>query len=459
MTHCPDDDTLQRFIADVLPPVDADSIGTHLDGCERCRLRLDVLACVTTVGVVLARAEHEPRVESPSLVWTMEQLQREATSLIDTPSRLHTNGVLPGHGPLLQPGTSEAFIGRLGNLDIRRVIGRGGMGVVYEALDPVLNRTVAVKVLSPHLLGDDEAKERFLREARAAAALTHEHIVAIHAIDSHEGTPFLVLQHVDGESLADVLDRETKLPVEEAARIGAQVARGLTAAHSQGMVHRDIKPANLLLERDSRLVRITDFGLVKSVGGESITGVGTIAGTPAYMSPEQTHGAEIDARSDLFSLGVVLYQTTTGRLPFSGDSPFVILSRIREETPKPLREHDPTLPIWFCSIVDRLLDKDPSRRIQSATDLAELLERHAAPPTAARRTNWYVAAALALVAAVVALVAWPRDRGMPSPPARATPPARPEVAIVARAPRLETIKDASGPIPQPLGATRLSLGD
>ncbi len=441
MTHCPDDDALQRFIAEALPPAEVEAIGTHLDTCERCRLRLDVLAGVTTVGAVLARAEFEPRAESPSLLLKMEQLAREATSLIDTPSGLHTTGAEPGHLPLLQPSASDGFIGRLGNLDIRRVIGRGGMGVVYEALDPVLYRTVAVKVLSPHLLGDDEAKERFLREARAAAALTHEHVVAIHAIDSHDGVPFLVLQHVDGESLADVLDRETKLPVEEAARIGAQVARGLAAAHAQGLVHRDIKPANLLLERDSRLVRITDFGLVKSAGA-SITGMGMLAGTPAYMSPEQTHGDEIDARSDLFSLGVVLYEMATGRPPFTGDSPFVILSCIRTDQPKPLTDHDPTLPAWFCSVVDRLLEKDRTQRVQSAAEVAELLERQA-PAAPRRKLRPYAVAgfAFAVVAAIIAMVLLTRGpEPSPGPAPVFTRPS--EITIAGRGDQFPTLAAA-----------------
>lgn len=229
--------------------------------------------------------------------------------------------------------------------------------------------------------------------------------------------PYLVLHYVQGESLADRLARDTRLPVDEAARIGAQVARGLEAAHAQGLVHRDIKPANLLIERITGLVRIADFGLAKLIGGESITGVGQLAGTPAYMSPEQAAGDDVDARSDLFSLGVVLYQMATGSLPFAGESPFVILSRIRTDQSKPLTDHDPTLPAWFCSVVDRLLAKDRSRRRQSAAEVAELLERQA-PVAPRRKLRPYAVAgfALAVVGAIVATVLLMRGPERPPGP-------------------------------------------
>lgn len=403
MTRCPDDAILQAFIAGVQPPAEGGAVEVHVEGCERCQRRLDVLADVTSVGAVLVQAVSCPRVESSSLMVVMERLQLEATSLLDTPTDGPADRTITTLLSGLAPTSREGFLGKLGEIEIRRVIGRGGMGVVFEGLDPTLNRTVAVKVLSPHLLADNDAKERFLREAQAVAALTHENVVAIHAIDhTTDGIPYLVLQHVAGESLADRLGREKKLPSDEVARIGAKIARGLVAAHACGLIHRDIKPANVLLEAGTGRVLIADFGLAKLVGGETITGVGTVAGTPAFMSPEQAAGEEVDGQSDLFSLGSLLYTAASGRLPFTGDSPFVVLNRIRSGSPKSLAELDPTLPAWLCSVVHKLMEKDPHDRIQTANEAAGLLEGHRAlVPKHSYRSVWAIVGAIVAVVALV----------------------------------------------------------
>ena len=441
MTGCPDDAVLQAFLAGVQPPGEAAGVEAHVGGCGRCQRRLDRLADVTSLGAVLVQAAARPRAETSSLMLAMERLQLEATSLLDTPTGGRADRTVTALLDGLAPTSREGFLGRLGGIDVRRVIGRGGMGVVFEGLDPALNRPVAVKVLSPHLLADDAATERFLREARAVAALTHENVVAIHAIDrTAGGMPYLVLQLVAGESLADRLGREQKLPADEVARVGAEVARGLAAAHAVGLVHRDIKPANVLLERDTGRVLLTDFGLAKVAGGESITGVGTLAGTPAFMSPEQAAGGEVDARSDLFSLGSLLYAAAAGRLPFSGDSPFVVLDRIRTAAPKPLAALDPALPAWLCSVVHRLLEKDPARRIQTAGEVADLLERQAAPPNRSRR-RWVVVgltAAVALAAAgMVFVILRPPSPAALMPALRET-----EISIAGRAERWAKLADA-----------------
>jgi hypothetical protein len=407
MSPCPTDAVLHRFLADSLPAPEATVVERHLEGCGACRRRLDVVAEVTAVGSALVQAAGRKQVPSPGLERAMERLELEVTSRSAADGPVHLNPLLPTLQPTARPG----FIGRLGGIEIRRVIGRGGMGVVYEGFDPALDRTVAVKVLSPHLVEDGEAKERFFREARAAAALTDEHVVTIHAIDQIDGMPFLVLQHVAGESMADRLVREGRLPVETVAGIGAQVARGLAAAHVRGLVHRDVKPANVLIEHATGLVRLTDFGLAKLVGGQSITGVGTVAGTPMYMSPEQAAGEAIDGRSDLFSLGVVLYVAAAGRLPFNGDSPHVVLYQIRTHSPTPLAEIDPAIPAWFCSVVERLLEKDPDKRIQTASEAADLLERRAdrhGATRASKRPYWVAGAAVAVacLAGVAALATY-----------------------------------------------------
>ena len=199
-------------------------------------------------------------------------------------------------------------IGRMGPYEILEVLGRGGMGVVLKARDPGLDRTVAIKVLTPALAHGANARRRFAREARAVAAVGHEHIVAIHAVDEFRGLPYLVMQYVPGRSLQERLDASGPLEVREILRIGTQAARALAAAHAQGVVHRDIKPANILLENCVERVKLTDFGLARAIDDASLTQSGVIAGTPQYMAPEQARGEPVDARADLFALGAALMQ-------------------------------------------------------------------------------------------------------------------------------------------------------
>src|SRR6516162_2388202 len=185
------------------------------------------------------------------------------------------------------------------------------MGVVLKAFDPSLHRVVAIKVLAPQLATSGVARQRFLREAKAAAAVSHDHLVTIHAVDEANGLPYLVMQYIAGPSLQQRIDKEGALEVAEILRIGMQTAEGLAAAHGHGMVHRDVKPANILLEEGVSRVKLTDFGLARAIDDASLTQSGVVAGTPLYMSPEQAAGEPIDHRSDLFSLGSVLYVLCT----------------------------------------------------------------------------------------------------------------------------------------------------
>jgi hypothetical protein len=384
MIECPDRAELNGLIAGHLPPDRQEALERHLDHCGRCRQELDELCGGGTVvpdGPV-------PQCLSPS---PSDALKRVMADLASAPERSSppAGGVeaRPGYPfSLLQPTDRPGFLGRLGAYDIRREIGRGGMGVVFEGLDPALNRTVAIKVLSPLAVMDEEARGRFLREAQAAAALEHEHVVTVHAVDQVAGMPFLVMQYVAGESLADRLARDKRLPLADVVRIGVQVARGLAAAHAKGLVHRDIKPANIILDAATGRTKIADFGLAKSVGDTSLTTTGTVAGTPEFMSPEQAAGGlggeVVDARSDLFSLGVVLYVASSGVSPFRAESPLLALDRVRREEPVPLDELDPSLPKWFSAVVGRLMMKDPADRLSSAEELAALLEQRTEPPTA-----------------------------------------------------------------------------
>jgi len=251
-------------------------------------------------------------------------------------------------------------------------LGEGGMGVVYKAQDTKLRRTVALKFLPPELTRDEDAKRRFVREAQAASALQHHNICTIHEIDeTPDSQLFICMDYYTGETLKEKIIRGP-LPVGETMEIVTQVAAGLATAHGAGMIHRDIKPANIMVTNDG-VVKIMDFGLAKLSGQTKVTKTGTTVGTIAYMSPEQATGEKVDERSDIFSLGVVLYELLTGEPPFEGEHEAALLYEIVHEEPKPLESHRRDLPQEFQTVIDRALHKDPGSRIQSARELTNEL--------------------------------------------------------------------------------------
>jgi WD40 repeat protein len=275
----------------------------------------------------------------------------------------------------LAPAQAPDELGRLGPYRILKVLGAGGMGIVLLAEDEQLKRPVALKVMRPALAEDPEARRRFLREARAAASLQHDHIVTIHQVGEDRGIPFLAMEFLGGEALDVRLGREGKLPIAEVVRIGRQTATGLAAAHRRGLIHRDIKPANLWLEAETGRVRILDFGLARSGDDSSLTPVGDILGTPAYMAPEQAgpDSHRLDARCDLFSLGCVLYRMATGRVPFQGSDAMGVLLAVATQDPRPPGELNPELPPELCSLILRLLARDREQRPASAQVVVEAL--------------------------------------------------------------------------------------
>jgi serine/threonine protein kinase len=278
----------------------------------------------------------------------------------------------------LQEPRRPGSLGRLGHYEVLDVVGRGGMGIVLRAFDDKLHRVVAIKVMAAELAANATARQRFTREARAAAAVAHEHVVTIHAVEEDHRPPYLVMQFVEGISLQDKLDRAGPLGVTEILRIGLQVAEGLAAAHKHGLVHRDVKPANILLENGVERVQLTDFGLARAVDDASLTQSGVLAGTPAYMSPEQAEGLPVDHRSDLFSLGSVLYALCTGHPPFRAGTAMAVLRRVADDTPRPIREVNPGVAESLCALIARLHAKDPAQRFHSAGEVAELLAHHLA---------------------------------------------------------------------------------
>ncbi|MEM7561368.1 MAG: serine/threonine-protein kinase, partial [Planctomycetota bacterium] len=261
------------------------------------------------------------------------------------------------------------LLGRFERYEVERVLGSGGMGIVLKGYDTDLHRVVAIKVLAPHLAHRGTARARFAREAQAAAAVMHPNVIQIHNVESESKVPYLVMQYVPGESLQRRVDYHGPLPVLDSMRIGLQVAAGLSAAHAQGLVHRDVKPANILLEESVERVLLSDFGLARAVDDASLTKTGIVAGTPFYMSPEQAFGQGIDHRSDLFSLGSVLYFILAGRPPFRASGAMAVLHRICQTPHRPIQDINPEVPGELADLIDRCLEKDPQKRFQSADQL------------------------------------------------------------------------------------------
>lgn len=275
---------------------------------------------------------------------------------------------------------------RLGPYELLALLGAGGMGEVYRARDTRLDRHVAVKIIPPSLAGDRRRLKRFELEARAVAALNHPSIVSIFDVGTHKGTRFVVMELAEGETLRQILSRGP-LPVRTAMEVAVQAAEGLEAAHAKGIVHRDLTPGNLIATPGGR-TKVLDFGLAKLVpdamstrdGGSrreesSISEEGTVVGTVPYMAPEQIRGDLVDARTDLFALGVVLYEMVTGRRPFTGDTAADVASAILRDPPPPARELRADLPEELERVLDRCLEKEPARRYGSARELMEAL-RH-----------------------------------------------------------------------------------
>lgn len=334
-------------------------------------------------------------------------------------------------------GLDEPAIQALRNrYEIHGVLGRGGMGIVVKAHDTKLDRDVALKLLAPELARDETAKQRFLREARAAAAVKHDNVVTIYSADEINNVPLLEMELIEGESLADRIKRDGALPAEEVTRFAIQIARGLEAAHRRGLIHRDIKPSNILLEEvqnEASRIKITDFGLARVTAEAAITHSGLIAGTPQYMSPEQAEAKPLDHRTDLFSLGSVMYSMCTGRSAFQAETALVTLRLVADSTPPAIREICPNVPEWLVAIIERLMAKNPSDRFQSAAAVEEALTRmemssasdsklsgDLATARDSTRTklfkgSWLVSAVV-VVAAVVGIAQWNNQQHQSIPP-------------------------------------------
>jgi serine/threonine protein kinase len=414
-----DESRLRSFLDEELPDVDQAQLGDHLDHCPECRRTLERLAAGSRLwGDLHALSPKRSRLDSPE--FAIADPETSATF-----ARPDLAGDPDQALDFLASSTTPGSLGRLGTYEVTELLGRGGFGIVLKAFDSALGRAVAIKVLAPQLATSAAARSRFAREARAAAAVVHEHVVAIHAVDSWNGFPYLVMPYISGCSLQERVDSNGPMDVKSVLRIGTQTAQGLAAAHAQGLVHRDVKPSNILLENGVERVKLTDFGLARAVDDASLTQSGVVAGTPQFMSPEQARGEPVDHRSDLFSLGSVLYTMCAGHPPFRAGSTPAVLRRVCDEQPRLLGEVNSDVPVWLADIVERLHAKDPADRFASATELADLLERalaalqrglpiapirsaRIAPRPSIRDRKTSIAAVLSISIVALAAAAWAR---------------------------------------------------
>jgi WD40 repeat protein len=393
---CPNESVLQELALGKLPPEEVELLAKHCEQCERCIRQLQALKTEDTLTEALAA---ESTASNPIVDALIERLKRTPPPLVaememtatvaggNTPSQADAEGDefienTQTSDISLAPPQAPDEIGRLGGYRILKMLGSGGMGMVYQAEDVHLQRPLALKVMKAELAKNPGNRERFLREARAAAKLKSDHVVTIHQVGEERQIVFLAMEYLEGLSLDEWLKKGRKPTLAQAARIGRQIALGLADAHACGLIHRDIKPGNIWLDsRHQGRVKLLDFGLARGTSEEvHLTQSGAIVGTPAFMAPEQARGEKVDHRCDLFSLGVVLYRLTTGQMPFRGDNTMSILTALALDKPKPPRAINADIPPRLAALIERLLAKEREQRPAMAKAVADelaIIEREA----------------------------------------------------------------------------------
>lgn len=370
---CPSDQVLSTVTIDDRE-VDADVLD-HLETCSTCRSRLESLTAEdqwwqlaeTHMAEAQPNSEHLAAHRIARSVCPLEasKSESEATGVFDTAYELELLRAK------IRPATHPELLGRIGRYEIEQLVGAGGMGLVFRGHDTELHRVVAVKTIASSLAPHGAVRQRFLAEARAVASLAHPHIVSVHDIVHEDPVPAIVMQYVAGPSLGEHIAQNGALHWRSALQLGTQLCDALETAHRSGLIHRDIKPGNVLLEANATRALLTDFGLVRVLDQQTVTRSGTLAGTPEFMSPEQAWGQKLDPRSDLFSLGSVLYVMLTGTSPFAAGETMATLNRLCNEPHRPLRELAPETPRQVIQLVDRLLAKQTRRRYSSAAEVRE----------------------------------------------------------------------------------------
>jgi serine/threonine protein kinase len=354
--RCPTPQKLQDFALGILPKEDALWLQRHVIDCPRCRAAIEELG---------GKAALEETLGPPN-----RQAARHETPTQEDKASKRSDYAF------LSPPAGPGEIGRLGDYCVIRLLGEGGMGLVFLAEDIHLGRPVALKVMKPALQSDAEGWQRFVREARMMAAVKHDNLVTVYQAGQAGEVFYFAMELLEGESLGDWLKRHPRADPAEVVRLGREIARGLAAIHQHHLVHRDLKPANIWLEGRQRRVKILDLGIVRHTKDE-LTLTGTVLGTPGYMSPEQARGDPVDARSDLFSLGCVLYTLATGTRPFTGNSSMAVLTALAVDKPTPVHERNPQVPEPLSDLIMQLLAKRADMRPQSADEVLDRLGRMA----------------------------------------------------------------------------------
>jgi hypothetical protein len=421
---CPTAAELQQFARGELPAARARLIEEHLKGCRRCveslqspasagagrpresTVREDATGRFTGTaplqdpGADGATLPHDPgpKPNGPDTVADLASgnqsaMTEDLTGRQGGSEEPPTVTQAPPAGveglDILAPPQEPGELGRLGPYRVLKVIGQGGMGIVFEAEDLQLGRPVALKVMKAAVAAGPAARQRFQREARSMAAVKSDHVVTIYQVGEDRGAPYLAMELLQGQSLDRWRARGRRPGPAEILRLGREVALGLAAAHERGVIHRDVKPGNIWLEEPGSRVKLLDFGLARAAAEDvQLTTSGAVVGTPAYMAPEQARGDPFDHRADLFSLGVVLYQLGTGALPFRGGTTMAVLSALANEDPRPVRQLAPEVPPALADLIMKLLAKDPAGRPAAAKDVVaaiQAIEREAALPPPGQR--------------------------------------------------------------------------
>lgn len=363
--ECPTDEVLNQFLEGELADELVAELNAHLESCEVCQAKLDALT-ESHLGVALP----DVAVTDPTISNLVSRLS------VLSPSRLEGDAVTSSGVHFPGPPTDEAPLGELDPYKIQELIGDGASGLLYRAIDPRIDREVAIKVLRSELASQDESRQRLNREARAVAGLTHENVVQLYEFgNAHGFPPYLVMECINGESISQRLKRVQVIPPKTAVEFAIPVARALAVAHKQNLIHRDVKPSNILLDETNK-PKITDFGLALLDDGNSeLTREGSLAGTPAYISPEQILDPHnVDGRTDTYGLGVVLYQMLTGELPFQGVVRMTLLAVLHKDPPQP-RQYNDEIPRDLETIVLKAMSKDRDKRYATADDFADDLQR------------------------------------------------------------------------------------
>ena len=401
---CPDREAFEALLRGTATDALQRQIEEHLGACGKCQSFLEELSGSRAFeGTSLGAIEDY---SNPHVEKLAEIFKTQGRFVLDDSDLVAAEAL-----QFLTPLPTAASLGELGSYEIIEEVARGGMGVVLKAFDPHLERTVAIKVLAPALVGNSEAYERFMCEARAVAALDHDNILPIHAVEPEKPLPYLVVPFVDGSSLQQWIDERGPLNNEQLVAISSKIASGLGEAHRAGIIHRDLKPANILLEEDLARVWITDFGLAHMGEDQGITQTASLSGTPQFMAPEQVDGGKVDHRADLYGLGATLYVMATGKPPFQGESMAATLHQVINDAPVAPKEVVPELHPGLNKIITCLLEKSPSDRFQSAAEVILKLEDLDKVEREDRVSVWkrLALAACLLVAGLICWARWPAN--------------------------------------------------